>query len=443
MKRINSLASSEGVSNVILGLIFLFPILPFNFVSILLITLIITVILEKLISKDLIIDNYSNLIYSGIFYFILVLTLSYSDNLKEGWKEVQKSLPIFLFPLIFFFKKELSRFSIKVYLLIFVFANFAFIIFLYRYFLTNFFLGCHYDMSLLPNYIKIQYLYNKPFFELMWCSEKAGESFLFVHKVYNSMFLLFSNASIIYLLMQFKFRNWIKTILVVLFILFSLMIINMVSVVNLFLFIIFSPIVVFLLLKQRRRKFQIAFLSFFALLIIATIYIKKDSFQFIKKELEWASNKETNYTDIGFNTIDILQSRYYVNICSIDIIKHNLIFGVGVGDVMDFQNSCYLEKEKDNAIFRELFEQSLNSHNQYLTYLSGGGLILLFAFLFMLLQNVKKEYLRKNYLYIFFLLLIISNLFFESMFTRMYGVLFFSLFSSLLTDNYIKLRKND
>jgi hypothetical protein len=443
LKKINSLASSEGVSNVILGLIFIFPILPFNIVSILVITLVIAIILEKVISKDLVNKDYSNLIYTSVFYFILIITLSYSDNFTEGLKEVQKSLPIFLFTLIFFFKKESSRSSIKIYLLIFIFANFAFIIFLYRYFFTNFFLGCHYDMSLLPNYIKIRYLFNRPFFELMWCSEKVGESFLFVHKVYNSMFLLFCNASIIYLLRQFKFRNWMKAVLVVMFILFSSIIINMVSVVNLFLFFIFSPIVLFLLSKQISRKFQIAFLFFFALLIIATIYIKKDSFQFIKKEMEWISNTETNNIENGFNTIDILQSRYYVNICSIDIIKQNPIFGVGVGDAMDFQINCYLEKRKDNLIFSELFEQKLNHHNQYITYLSGGGLILLLAFFVMLLQNLKKEYLRKNYLYVFFLTLIICNLFFESMFTRMYGVLFFSLFSSLLKGNYIILRNND
>ena len=443
LHRIFNIAKLELGSNLILGLLFLFPILPFNFVSILTIALVLITIFEKIIIKDYaIINDKKHLIFSGIFYVFLISTLLYTKNLKEGLDESLNILPIFLFPLIFCLKRKTPK--IKIYILVFILSNLLFTLYIYNYFLTNFFLGCHYEMSLLPNYVKIQYIYDTPFYELLWCSRKIIEPGFFVHKVYNSMYLLFCNFSIIYLLKQYQFNKWFKLILIIVFILFSLMIINMISLVNLFLFLIVLPLLLFTMVKKSTKKYlSIILITFF---ISGSVYVfnNESSLFFITKEIKWISDKLIKKNiDTENTSIENIDLRYYISLCGTNIIKDNFIFGVGIGDTQDVQNNCYYTKSQNTIIYTTLFKEKLNSHNQYLTYFIAGGIFLFIAFLMMIFYNFKQELLNKNYIYIFFLILIISNFAFESMLDRMFGVMFFCLFNSLLRLQHINLNEKN
>lgn len=427
------------MSNFLLGCIFLFPILPFNIVSILIILLIISVIFEKVLSKTFLLNkNVKELRYSSIFFFVLIITLTYSENFSEGLKYIQKALPFLIIPLVFYFKKNLSRNTTRNFLYIFISANFLFILLLYKYFFSTFFIACYSEMSLLPIHIKLEHLFKFPFYKLLWCSERTIEASFFVHKVYNSMHLLFSIVSTYFILKNYKVSIVIKFILIVLSLIFALMIINMVSLVNLFLFSVF--IFFILLIEIRKLKVFWKIVASVLILFFGIFVISLFSLDFVNREINWSLNNTID-NSIAAEPNSSIDGRILINSCTIQVIGNNPILGVGIGDVQKEQNNCYLDKAVIKSEYEEFYERKLNAHNQYLTYYSAGGVILFIAFLFMLFNNIKQTVLAKNYFYLWLLFIVCVNLLFESMFMRMYGILFFCLFQGLLKNGRLPQMK--
>lgn len=112
------------------------------------------------------------------------------------------------------------------------------------------------------------------------------------------------------------------------------------------------------------------------------------------------------------------------------LITENPILGVGVGDVRESLTGKYLElgfySESDNY---------LNCHNQFLeTWLAAGiaGFIWFCGMLFYPLIGIK---LHHKFLYGSFIIICMVAFLFESVLDRLWGVAFFSLFYLLLTRN--------
>lgn len=440
MNQIKKIIKQEYISNALLALIFLYPFLPFNFVSILIISLTLAAFFETYINKTFnVFLILKKIKYSVFFVTALSITLLYTEDMNSGINNVLKVLPFVLLPIIFSLKRKINQHTIKNYLLIFITSNFIFIILIFIYFLNNFFFGCYYEMSLLPFYIKLKYLFKFPFYNLMWCSEKVNVAGFFVHKVYNSMHLLFCIVSIYFLLKTFKFNKFIKIVLVLFLLIFTSSLISMASLVNMFLLLLITIIVLWYELKKIRHVGKPLFFILFILIFV--LMSKLLNFQFLSKETKWMYNIEQKKEAI--NNFTDVEPRFYINSCTIEIIKNNFLFGVGIGDFTKQQLSCYKSRIIKNSIYKDIYKEELNPHNQYLTYFSAGGLFLMVSFLAVMFNGLKRALLQKHYYYLLFLLIISINLLFESMFIRMFGVLFFCLFNSLLQHKefYLRLKK--
>lgn len=112
---------------------------------------------------------------------------------------------------------------------------------------------------------------------------------------------------------------------------------------------------------------------------------------------------------------------------SISIIKENLLFGVGTGDVKDELMLEYKKRGMDSTL-----KGRKNAHNQYLqTFVSiglAGFISLMLLFLIPGLYAIR----RRDLLYFLFLAIVGMNLLFESMFERQAGVLFYTFFNAYL-----------
>jgi O-antigen ligase len=113
------------------------------------------------------------------------------------------------------------------------------------------------------------------------------------------------------------------------------------------------------------------------------------------------------------------------------------IFGAGTGDV-DALRTVKFRENNDIIGFKNKF----NAHNQFLELLSGQGLLggawFLLAFYFL----IKNAYINKEYLYLY----ILSGIFFccltESMFRVSWGIVFFSIMSSLAITTFVTSKRN-
>jgi O-antigen ligase len=113
---------------------------------------------------------------------------------------------------------------------------------------------------------------------------------------------------------------------------------------------------------------------------------------------------------------------------SVDVIKENPVIGVGEGKKDSRLKEIYIKKG-----YTYPAEQMLNSHNQYLDFLMGGGLIGLVLFLSGQAQFFIRSIKKHDTVLLGFLLIFSLNALFENLLSRHAGVLFFALFATLLS----------
>jgi O-antigen ligase len=113
---------------------------------------------------------------------------------------------------------------------------------------------------------------------------------------------------------------------------------------------------------------------------------------------------------------------------SLEVIKHNLFFGVGEGNKAEALQAVYQQKA-----YVVPARENFNSHNQYLDFLIGGGLVGLFFYLTGLFFLGRKSIKESNFPLLAFLLIFSFNALFENLLSRYWGLLFFSVFISLLS----------
>jgi hypothetical protein len=112
---------------------------------------------------------------------------------------------------------------------------------------------------------------------------------------------------------------------------------------------------------------------------------------------------------------------------SLLLIKQNLLFGVGTGDVPD---AFRVQYEKMNSSLDPQYR--LRSHNQYLSITVAFGIIGLCWFLFILFYPLVINRNYKNYLYVIFWLIFMISMLTEDTIETQEGVTFFAFFTSFL-----------
>jgi O-antigen ligase len=112
---------------------------------------------------------------------------------------------------------------------------------------------------------------------------------------------------------------------------------------------------------------------------------------------------------------------------SIEIIKDNWLIGVGEGNKESKLLQMYLAKGYD-----EPAKEMYNSHNLFLDFLLGGGIIGLGVFLTGLSSLVVRSFRKHDFVLTAFVFVFSFAALFENLLTRFSGNLFFAIFITLL-----------
>ncbi len=142
------------------------------------------------------------------------------------------------------------------------------------------------------------------------------------------------------------------------------------------------------------------------------------------QKIEWEFE---NYIRGGNPSGHSVVQRFEFWKAAIGIIKENLFFGVGTGDLDIAFADQY---EKMNSPLTK--EWRLRSHNQFLAITAAFGITGLLWFLFSLLYPVVKEKKVFNYFYITFFIIALLSFLTEDTLETQAGVTFFAFFNSLL-----------
>lgn len=410
----------------LLFLLVFFPVLPFAVSTIILILFVVT---SLVFNHKYIADNYKNGAFKPFlkhitFVLILFISVVYSSNLNKGFEEIRKTLPLILLPFVFFlcFKNQIKN-KIPIILNVFVFANLAYVIYLYNFIVFK--LSPYKEFGFREEIYPVKFVksffipFNKILLKAIHVQYQPPS--LMFHKAYMSMFVLFSIFILVYQFSKTK-KKTLKIIYVLISLLFLLVLIHWFSMPNIFALGLMA--VIFILKFLNKKNIFIGLLLVSGILLIST--------PFIKSKIQSNSIFNVNYNQVTqfikntFSDSDKnLSGRAAINKCSVKLVKASPIIGYGLGSANEALIDCY---EESNYV-RE-FKGKLNSHNNYFHIYLSGGVIALLAFIFLMIDCITVS--RYSFLYLSFLIIIIVNMGFENILFRSHGILFFSIFNSML-----------
>ena len=374
--------------------LFLFPIYPDNikpsFVALFFFTALCAIVKKRDIFFNSTSKVTSLLLINISIFLLLFISLYYSDNITFGLKYVFRTLPLFLFPIAFFFLKENKRiFSLKLFLkaklyfylstLILFIGIFA--LFYFRGFVTeNYFLNYSYRIIHQLGYYSM-------------------------HPIYASLIV---SISIIFSISLFKNKKYQLLIIVG----------NILLVLNLILLSRKSAIIImgifFLIFvffnKSIKVKIKVFILFITLVLIIGVVKFIPD-----------ISNRFNDFVDL-FDYTNMSSSNLRLNLIdvSIDAIKEKPFFGYGIGDIKDILSDF----EHKNDFFNNKY---YNTHNQYLNLMLATGFFGLLLFIAFLFKNLKLAY-SGSFEQFSIVLLFVLLMFIENILDRQNGVIYFAVF---------------
>jgi O-antigen ligase len=342
-----------------------------------------------------------------LFFFWQVAGMLYSSNIRGGWRNIELHISLLIFPLLLVSPWDMIRQKTPMLLRLFAISTFSFLLICYGY--------AFYRSVGLQNGT-LTFNPNLPV--TTWLNYFYGLDFaIFQHTSYLSMFTLFS----VFIALEASFdssgRRGIRFFWILISIILLVSIYFLSSRALLLAAIIMIPVYLFQKYRRRNQSRYLGFVILGVMIIFLTISLTNPR---VNNYLKWRSGREVGAVNLKDDRLIIWNS---VN----NILKGNLIFGVGTGDIQDELNKEYLRSGNT-----KLAEANTNAHNQYMEVILENGLIGLILFLSVFSVMFYIAINEKNTLYFMFLLIVFFSFMFETMLNRLAGVSFFAIFSFLL-----------
>ncbi|WP_299115591.1 O-antigen ligase [uncultured Winogradskyella sp.] len=404
-------------NEILLSSLFIFPLLSINYIGFLgvLVSILLIIINFK---KEKLVFKTKAVVLSMAFYALLLFSLIYSQNISNGFKEIGKTILIAVFPISIIVFSRIRKEWFNQMLLLFVIINIILCSYIFGLaieilsYKKMIFLKEANIFEKINTFIKTPY--NIPF---NW-SSRNFEVYLFFHKAYISLSLCLSALAGFYLLINKKKRVLETVLLIIATVIISYFVFYMRSAPNMMGYVIGILILSLSFFKNKPKR------------IIVTLTLILGLGFFFKGKIVNASSKLLTQIENDF--------RKDIWLCGWEVTKSNLVLGLGLGDQEDIMLDCYKEKLEQPS-YLKIYEEKMNSHNQYISFVMSAGVICLIAFLLLIYRNISAAIKTSDLLFLAFMVLILINFLFENILDRIYGVFFFSFFNSFFIKRNITL----
>lgn len=383
--------------------------LPFSIKinSICIIIAFLAVVIQHLIFKKRLEIKYPVIFYSSIGLFAIhVLSLLYTEDIKQGTFEIEKKLSLLIFPFVILTQNKLSFSRTKTLLLGFSISTIIFL------------------------FIQLVRLYFHDPLERVFFVEENGfnlrrafDMYYDIHPTYLSLYLLFSACVMgYYVLLTGKL--WFRSFLTILALICVGFVIALASRIVIACMIMLIPFfIIYHVGWKRRRELCYAVVGLAIVFFVAyslTPSIKDRFKEVISTESKPPLSKsEMNSTNI----------RIAVWGCTKHLLsENNLILGLGIGDVQNAMDDCF--KQQNWA--KELYESKYNLHNQYLQTLAGVGIFGMMLLIIIFLYCGYLAITARNQLLLALMLIICICCLTETVLGTQKGTVFYFFFSNLL-----------
>jgi O-antigen ligase len=347
-------------------------------------------------------------------YLIYVLAFLTSGQSKEAFHTIERKFALLVFPIGFYlFRRSFDRQQVEAVLIVYQLANLLLAVYLYAGLIPMIIAHGHlltvegfnyafrhaveHISGIHPTYLSILFL-SSVFLQLKWITEKRytkwkwGLGLSWLHVVLLTLICLLLAArgpifaATLAFLVVFSLRNWKKGVL----------------------------------LTAALTVIFVAVISFFP--VVGNRF------------LEAGKAKEVSTAQTSVNSANIRMS---IHQCAVTLISANWIGGVGIENTQNELNRCY--KQYNNAVFSK---SDYNTHNQYFDILLSLGIFGFLLFTLMMVFPLYHAIVKRNEMYLFFVLFMMLCFATENLLSRQYGVVFFAFFNSFFAHVHFNKRKD-
>lgn len=340
------------------------------------------------------------------FFILNLLSLTYSSDIASGFKHIEK---LAIIPACLVVYSAYSKKQISLSLISFIYISIIIIATTYSHF------------KVISLFIENEETSYRHFFNLNYSYKALGNT-IGLHTTYYSMYIL---IAIIFLLdfLTRATKSIVKILVMLLIIYLSIFIFQLssrIAIVTLYIIVLFNIIVHFIITKKLvKAAVIIGLFHIVAYGILMNIGVTKYRFQHLL-----GFSYYTGYT--------VNDSDHKIKLWTAAVnANNNPIFGNGIGDV---QQSLDIEYKRDNL--QKPLKEGYNSHNQYIEYYVGLGIIGLLFFIYIFIYYLYEFYKTKNYIGIQFILVIAIISFTECIWNRHNGIVFLVFWLFILTNSY-------
>ena len=384
----------------------IYPLIPHKFESISVFLFALCSLIYRITTPKKIIFKKTFFLVSSI-YFILFLSVLFSEDMSRGLKKMETTLSLLAFPIIFYLflgksivdHVKIKSFFLKAYYIsCLIFTTISFYLFeIYensKYVTKD---SNFYRIAIFDN----KYIGEHPIYVSIFISIAIIFGFSFFDRVkkisFKNILLAFSQCYLLSLLLMLMSKG-----------------------------VIVSLLMVFIIKLFKEKKFSKV--HFFSLVLILTTFFvlipsENNRFKEIIDINSYKNLDENNSTSIRFMNYK----------CGIKSLIKRPIFGYGIGDVQEQMDLCY---EEENANFPK---KRYNTHNQYLFIWLSSGIIGFITFIAILFYYFKKSLQFKDEVMFSILVLYSFTFLFENVLSRQSGVIFFCfIINYFLWNNFNK-----
>lgn len=348
-----------------------------------------------------------------ILWILILLSLIYSDNIARGVSDIVQKISLLIFPLIFLTSKHVQNSKDKLLnsFILGLIGVALFVIFRALYFSVDI---SNLSFNPIPNDVPWENYFLYMRFTAPY------------HPTYFSLYFSLGIAAI-YSKIILEQRLIYKTLQVFVFLLFVVLIYLSSSKAGLIVASILFLLSVFWIIRKKSRIYAYSLVGVMAALILFLMINNSRIAYFIN--YLGIGNKELSFENKEFENKLSSEATVRVDIWKNipEIVGKNWLFGVGVGDSKEVLVAGYKEKGVTYAA-----ELKLNAHNQFLETYVGLGFVGLITLIVILLFGFWQAFTHKDILLFMFLVVVSINFLFESIFERIFGVMFFSFFYCLM-----------
>ncbi len=348
----------------------------------------------------------------GGSYLLLLISLAYSNNLKEGTSNLVTQLPMLLFPLVFFllpFPLTIEKTFLRRVLNVFLFSTL----------MVSLWLIYHYWSQGLLNELDKASSFNTIF-------RDTADRITKKHPTTLSLYLAFSVIIAFHNLTQPArlFVKFLNVISILLFLFLLLVLASRTPVIA-----TFVALLIFSLVQIRRTVIRFAIVL---LLLISSFLLVRFTPALYSRVQETLQTDFSAPKGLQHNSTNIRVGIYK---CTWQLIKQRPFIGYGVGSQKKVLNDCYAQYPTD--VYQINF---YNTHNQYANFWLLTGMPGVLLFMISLFYAFYLAIKHKNGLFICFLALFGISFLTDDILTRQAGIVIY-YFVLCLFIQHIKSKK--